>query len=71
MSIEKDSRLNKLKFGFTTNGHTAAMIPVYAFGPGSNLFNGIYENTTIYQKMRKVLQLKDKSNPLSPNPLSE
>jgi alkaline phosphatase len=71
MSIEKDSRLNKLKFGFTTNGHTAAMIPVFAFGPGSNQFNGIYENTAIHKKMRNVLHLKNKSNPPSPNPLSE
>ncbi len=37
---------------FTTNGHTATMVPVFAFGPGSELFRGIYENTEIYHKMR-------------------
>jgi alkaline phosphatase len=34
------------------------MIPVFAYGPGSELFNGIYENTAIYKKMRKALQMK-------------
>ncbi|MDP4701298.1 MAG: alkaline phosphatase [Saprospiraceae bacterium] len=71
MSIEAESRMNKLKYGFTTNGHTAAMIPVFAYGPGSNLFRGIYENTSIYHKMRTVLGLKERINPLSPNPSSE
>ena len=71
MSIEADSRMNKLKYGFTTNGHTAAMIPVFAYGPGSTLFRGIYENTSIYHKMRAVLGLKEKINPPSPNPSSE
>jgi alkaline phosphatase len=71
MSIEADSRMNKLKYGFTTNGHTAAMIPVFAYGPGSTLFRGIYENTSIYHKMRAALGLKEKINPPSPNPSSE
>lgn len=71
MSIEADSRMNKLKYGFTTNGHTAAMIPVFAYGPGSSLFRGIYENTSIYHKMRAVLGLKERFNPLSPNTSSE
>lgn len=71
MSIEADSKMNKLKYGFTTNGHTAAMIPVFAYGPGSNLFRGIYENTSIYHKMRTALGLKERVNPLFPNPSSE
>jgi alkaline phosphatase len=71
MSIEADSRMNKLEYGFTTNGHTAAMIPVFAYGPGSTLFRGIYENTSIYHKMRAALGLKEKINPPSPNPSSE
>jgi len=39
---------------FTTNGHTAAMVPVFAFGPKSELFRGIYENTEIHHKMRQA-----------------
>lgn len=44
---------------FTTNGHTAAMVPVFAFGPGADLFRGIYENTEIYHKMRKAFGFEE------------
>lgn len=36
---------------FTTGGHSAAMVPVFAFGPGSEAFGGIYDNTDIFKKM--------------------
>ncbi len=39
---------------YTTNGHTAAMVPVFAYGPMSELFRGIYENTDIYHKMQQA-----------------
>ena len=38
---------------FSTNDHTAIPIPVFAYGPQSQLFNGVYENTEIF---RKILQ---------------
>jgi alkaline phosphatase len=37
--------------GFTTMGHTGVMVPVLAYGPKSELFSGIYENTQIFFKM--------------------
>jgi alkaline phosphatase len=46
---------------FTSDYHTAALIPVFAFGPGSQLFNGIYENTEIYHKMRDAFGFGDKT----------
>jgi alkaline phosphatase len=36
---------------FTTGDHTGVMVPVFAFGPGSESFRGIYENTEIFTKM--------------------
>jgi alkaline phosphatase len=33
------------------------MVPVYAFGPGAEEFTGIYENTTIFDKIKKLLKL--------------
>jgi len=36
---------------FSTNHHTSVMVPVFAFGPGSKDFRGIYENTEIFHKM--------------------
>ncbi len=49
------SNYNKIKPSFSTDGHSATMVPVFAFGPGSELFGGIYENTEIYHKMMRLL----------------
>lgn len=51
-SINKGSRMDSLVTSFTTDYHTASMIPVFAFGPGAEAFSGIYENTAIFHKMR-------------------
>jgi len=45
----------KTEFQFTTLGHTSVMVPVFAYGPGANLFGGVYENNTIYSKMLQAL----------------
>jgi alkaline phosphatase len=42
---------------FTTSGHTGVMVPVFAYGPGAEAFNGIYPNTAIYEKMMQALGL--------------
>ena len=42
---------------FTTGGHTGVMVPVFAYGPGAEAFNGIYPNTAIYEKMMQALGL--------------
>jgi len=55
-SINKGSTKKELITSFTTNGHTADIIPVFAYGPQSDLFRGIYENTEIHTKMMKALQ---------------
>lgn len=55
LGLNKGDSGNKVKPTFTTNGHTASMVPVFAFGPGAEEFRGIYENTEIYHKMRKCL----------------
>lgn len=40
---------------FTTNKHTGADIPMFAYGAQSSLFNGTFDNTEIYKKMKKIL----------------
>lgn len=54
-AINPGSELGKIRGAFTTNLHTAQLVPVFAFGPGAELFSGIYENTAIYEKMKMVL----------------
>jgi len=45
---------------FIWKEHTATMVPVFAFGPGAEAFQGIYHNTAIYSKMMKALRLNTK-----------
>src|SRR5690606_1556692 len=42
---------------FTTHDHTGAMVPVFAYGPHSDVFSGVYENTDIFHKIVTLLQL--------------
>ncbi len=48
------SDYNELNGTFSTGGHTATLIPVFAYGPGSEIFSGIYQNTEIFHKLMKV-----------------
>jgi len=50
-AVNRGSDRGKLKTGFTTGGHTGNMVPVFAYGPGSELFAGIYDNTEIFHKL--------------------
>nr|WP_226905009.1 alkaline phosphatase [Pedobacter schmidteae] len=45
---------------FSTNDHTNIMVPVFAYGPGSELFTGMYQNNEIFHKILKALALKEK-----------
>ena len=39
------------KTGFVHGGHTASMVPLFAYGPGSAAFSGIHDNTDIGKTM--------------------
>lgn len=54
-AINPGSEFGNIKGVFTTTNHTAQMVPVFAFGPGADLFAGIYENTAIFGKIKQVL----------------
>ncbi len=55
LALVKTASRNQFNPTFSTRLHTAAMVPVYAYGPQHQLFSGMYENTDIYNKMREVL----------------
>lgn len=40
---------------FSTEDHTAIMVPVFAYGPHSREFAGVYENTAVFEKIWKIL----------------
>ena len=48
---------------FTTGGHTGVMVPIFAYGPGAELFAGIDENTAFFEKIMKTLRLKKTTRP--------
>ena len=50
-----DGNYNLIKPTFSTGGHSATMVPVFAYGPGAQNFAGVYENTEIYHKIKRVL----------------
>jgi len=39
---------------FSTSNHSATLIPVFAYGPGAEKFQGIYENNEIFHKIMQV-----------------
>lgn len=48
----------KVQCCFSTKDHSGAMVPVYAFGPGSENFTGIMENTDIFWKIKRLMSKK-------------
>lgn len=40
---------------FSTKDHSGAMVPVYAFGSGAENFTGIFENTDVFKKIKKLM----------------
>lgn len=43
---------------FATTGHSASMVPVYAYGVGAEAFTGIMENTAFKQKISTLLGIE-------------
>jgi alkaline phosphatase len=56
LSLPQGDIKNKMMEGeFTTYDHTGVMVPIFAYGPQSGLFSGVYENNEIFHKIKKVL----------------
>lgn len=48
----------KAGIAFTSYSHTGIPVPVYAKGAGQNLFNGSYDNTDIFHKMKEAMDIE-------------
>lgn len=53
-----DINMRTVDVNFSTDYHTADMVPVFAYGPGAENFIGIYENTDVFHKMMQSLGLE-------------
>ncbi|XPV76997.1 MAG: alkaline phosphatase [Desulfovibrio sp.] len=51
---------NKAGLGWTSYKHTAVPVPVSAMGTGSEIFNGLYDNTDIAKKMMSIMGMQVK-----------
>ncbi len=47
---------NQVELEFSTEDHTGVMVPVFAYGPHSGDFRGIYENTEIFHKVKALVE---------------
>ncbi|MDQ6480766.1 alkaline phosphatase [Dyadobacter sp. LHD-138] len=45
---------------FSTNDHTAVMVPVFAYGPHALDFRGVYENTEIFHRILAIFNKYNK-----------
>jgi alkaline phosphatase len=54
LTLEQGDGFEVIDYDFTTGYHTATMVPVFAYGPGSELFNGVMDNTDIYLNMARL-----------------
>lgn len=48
---------HEIEADFTTHDHTAMMVPIFAYGPMSQEFQGVYENNEVFYKIMNVLGL--------------
>lgn len=54
----KDHISRRAGLGWTTDGHTAVEVPLYAFGPGSERFVGRFDNFVLGRMMARELGLE-------------
>ena len=52
-----DYHTGTVQVNFSTRDHSGTMVPVYAFGPGSENFTGFMDNTEIFWKIKRLLGL--------------
>lgn len=52
-NIEKQ----EVELEFTSDDHTGIMVPIFAYGPHSLEFSGVYENTEVFHKIMKLIEL--------------
>ena len=45
-----------LKIKWTTGGHSAVPVPIFAFGPHAEIFTGVQDNTEIASKLFNLLK---------------
>jgi alkaline phosphatase len=58
LALVQTNRRKTFQPVFASRSHTAALVPVFAYGAGAEIFSGIYDNTLIFNKMRHTLGIQ-------------
>ena len=53
-----DLKERRVEAAWPTTGHTATMVPLFAFGAGAEKFGGVMENTELFERMIMGLGIK-------------
>ncbi|MEO9894204.1 alkaline phosphatase [Aurantibacter sp.] len=49
---------HEIESAFSTHDHTGVMVPIFAYGPKSTEFQGVYENNEVFLKILQVLEIQ-------------
>ncbi len=52
-----DLKTGEVQGAFTSDYHTATMVPIFAYGVGAESFTGVYDNTEIFFKLKYLMGL--------------
>jgi len=52
-----DTKEGVVECKYTTDYHTATMVPIFAYGPGAQKFQGTMDNTEIFTKLKQLMNL--------------
>lgn len=50
-----DIENSTLELAYHSDDHTGIMVPIFAYGPHSDEFQGVYENTEVFHKIMKLV----------------
>ncbi len=53
--IRRQANYSIISPSFSTPHHSATLVPIFAFGPGAELFRGIYDNKEVHNKILQAL----------------
>lgn len=51
-----DLKEHQIEGDFTTHDHTGTLVPIFAYGPHSDEFTGVYENNEVFHKILSLLK---------------
>jgi alkaline phosphatase len=56
--IRRQANYSIIQPGFNTPNHSATLVPVFAYGPGAELFQGVYNNNEVFNKILEAMGKK-------------